>query len=463
MADNDSYKATLVEALKARADWLERSQLPKLKDELRGFHAGFGSLYNLYLKKGLIHEDPYKAEAKIAELEVPSIISFTEMEKLDQLTKRLANFDNQLDFLVNFYQFSVEFLNMDRIKRILGLVKYIDWIHLSSDTSNPVSQAVADMTNQVKLGSDPITLSVISESLSHLAKSSTLILGHLKSLTEYQRESYKLTLREMAENMSASDAANVQQIRKKFVAAKTGMPFYPDLADEVIRENDPNEGEELRAAVLKRLQIVEEKRKTVKRQVSYKSFLIDGITGLGGTVQSFSEIIPKLDENSIILENEKSGFLTKLKKLIQQMLNREPDPLVYEVESIDPVKGIPVKEKVDFNYFVSDLERKVRTLTPLASKGTASAKLEAMQEEQLVGFLERSIREIQNLHKTLNALDDFFKAEVAKENRDKIKGIKPELGVIKNAIVRANSRRHEYSAQKEEEEQLRRLGVNPEV
>jgi hypothetical protein len=50
---------------------------------------------------------------------------------------------------------------------------------------------------------------------------------------------------------------------------------------------------------------------------------------------------------------------------------------------------------------------------------------------------------------------------VDKEDRDKIRGIKPELGTIKNAILRANSKRHEYSAQKEEEEQLKRLGVSP--
>ena len=102
MAENDSYIKSLTDALKARAEWLESSELPKLKEELRHYHSGFASLYNLYLKKGLIHEDPYKQEAKIGELEVPSIAPFSEMEKLDQLTRRLANYDNQLDFLVNF-------------------------------------------------------------------------------------------------------------------------------------------------------------------------------------------------------------------------------------------------------------------------------------------------------------------------------------------------------------------------
>ena len=144
------------------------------------------------------------------------------------------------------------------------------------------------------------------------------------------------------------------------------------------------------------------------------------------------------------------------------MLNKEPDPLIYDLEYTDPVKGIPVKERVNYSSFRGDLERKIRTLSPMAARGGAAAKLESMQEEQLVGFLDRNIREIQILHKTLNALDDFFKAEVDKDDRDKVKGIKPELGVMKNAIVRANAKRYEYNAQKEEDEQLKRLGVKPE-
>ena len=461
MVENGNYITTLGEALRAKADWLERTDLPKLKEELRIYHTGFASLYNIYLKKGLINEDPYKGEAKIGELEVPSNAPFSELDRLEQLTQRLANYDNQLDFLVNFYQYSVEFLNLDRIKRILGLVKYIDWIHLNPDSTSPVSKAVAEMTNHIKMGADPITMSVITESLSHLNKSFNPILACLKALAEYQREMYKLTLREVTTGMSSSDASNIQQVRKKFVSVKGRAPFYPDLVEEVIKEDYSDDGPELRNAVLKKLEIAEDKPKVVKVQVSFKSILIDGIMGLGSIVQSLMEILAKLEENSIVLENEKSGFIHKLMKLIQQILKKEPDPTVYDVEYTDPVKGIPVKDRVNFNYFLIDVERKIRTLTPMASRGSAAGKLEAMQEEQLVGFLERNVRELQNLHKTLNALDDFFKAEVARENRDKIKGIKPELGAIKNAIVRANAKRYEYSAQKEEEEQLKRLGVKP--
>ena len=462
MAEND-YLKTLDEVLKARADWLERSELPKLKEELRLFHTGFASLYNIYLKKGLIHEDPYKAEAKIGELEIPDSKAFPDMERLEQLTQRLANYDNQLDFLVNFYQFSPDFLNLDRIKRILGLVKYVDWPHLSPDSQSPMTKALAEMTNQIKTGADPLTMSVISESLVNLNRTFSPIMGYLKILSDYQRELYKLDLRDVTAGMSQPDASNSIQIKKKFVQAKPGAPFYPDLVEEVIKEDYSKEGPDLRDAVLNKLKIADAKPKTIKVQVPFKNILIEGIQGLGGTAVTFSEIAGKLSENQTVLENKKKNFFQKIKKLMQQMLNKEPDPVIYDLEYIDPVKAITVNEKLNFSAFLSDMDRKIRTLSPMGARGGTAGKLEAMQEEQLIGFLERNVREIQTMHKTLTALDEFFKSEVDKEDRDKIKGIKPELATIKNAIVRANSKRHEYNAQKEEEEQLKRLGVKQEL
>jgi hypothetical protein len=460
MAEEGDYLSTLDAALKERAEWLEKSELPKLKEELRMYHTGFASIYNLYLKKGLIHEDPYKQEAKIAELEVPNATGFSDMEKMEQLTQRLSNYDNQLDFLVNFYPFNPDYLNLDRIKRILGLVRYIDWVNLSPDSQNPMTRAVAEMTNQIKIGAEPLTMSVISESLVHLTKTNTPIMGYLKVLSDYRRELYKFELRDVTGGMSKSDAANAAQIKKAFLQAKSGVPFYPDLAEEVIKEDTTSDGPKLKEDVLKRLRVADNKPKVAKVQVSFKSILIEGIQTLGGTAQTFTDIAAKLDDNETIMEAKKKSFIQKLKKLMQQMLNKEPEPVIYDVEYMDPVKAIKVRERINFSAFRGDLDRKIRTLAPMAARGGAASKLEAMQEEQLIGFLERNVRDIQTMHKTLTALDEFFKGEVDKEDRDKIKGIKPELATLKNAILRANSKRHEYSAQKEEEEQLKRLGVN---
>jgi len=73
MAEMDitTYINSLQELLIARKDWMERNEMGKLKDDLRAFQSSFASLYNIYLKKKLINEDPYKQDSKISELEVP--------------------------------------------------------------------------------------------------------------------------------------------------------------------------------------------------------------------------------------------------------------------------------------------------------------------------------------------------------------------------------------------------------
>ena len=462
MADNTEYINTLSEALKARSEWLDKSELPKLKEALRAYQTGFTSLYNLFLKKKLINEDPYKQEVKIGELQVPETGSFVEAKKHDQISLRLSNYDTQMDFLVNFYQFSPDFLTIDRLKRIVSLVKYIDWIHLTPDSENPNTKAVAEMMTQTKQGVDNLTMSVISESLANLSKQFTPIMGHLKTLVDFRREFYKLELREKVfSTMSQAEATQLLNVKKKFSHVNFGQPFYPDLTEEVIKEDYTPEGSKLKERVLASLKVAEEKPKIVKAKVDFKSILLDGIQGLGSSGQIMMDILTKIESNQSILESRKKSFFEQIKHIFQQMLNKEPEATIYEVEYMDPIKNMRIHEKININNFKTDLLKKIKMLNAMSSKGPGMAKLEALQDEQIVSFLEKNIRDLQNLHKLLEALDEYFKTEVDRDDRDKIRGIKPELATVKNVVVRANSKRHEYNAQKEEEEQLKKLGVKP--
>jgi uncharacterized protein YeeX (DUF496 family) len=119
------------------------------------------------------------------------------------------------------------------------------------------------------------------------------------------------------------------------------------------------------------------------------------------------------------------------------------------------------KENTNLHQFRGDLEKRTRILAGMSAQGTVMAKLKAMNEEQVTTYLERTIRDVQNFHRILTALDDYFKTSVSQNERTKIKGIKPELASVKNCIVRANQLRAEYTAAKEEEEQMKRLGINP--
>ena len=458
--DISEYISTIDQALIARKDWLERSELGKLKENLRTFQVSYASLYNIYLKKKLIDEDPYKQESKISELEIPETGSFNEAKRIEQLTIRLSNYDSQLDFLVNFYQLGVDFLNLDRIKRIVGLVRYIDWTSFSPDSQSVMTRAVADLTNQSKAGVDTLTLSIIGESLSRLSKTTAASMASLKELNLYYRESYKLTVRQSVTQSMSAGEATLENIRKKMSSAMQGKPFYKELIDEIIKEDYAGEGSDLRESILNTLKVKEEKSKAVKQAVDYKKILLDGIVVIGSASNTLNEIITKIIDNQAVLDSRKKGFFEAIKELIRQITNAEPEEIVYNIEKIDDTKGVPVKEKLYFRQFISDLEKKIKILTSFC-RGPAYNKLSAMSEEQVISYLERNIKEIQAFHKTLSAIDDFFKANVTAEDRDKIKGIKPDLSALKNSYVKANQLRYDYSAQKEEEEQMKSLGIAP--
>jgi hypothetical protein len=169
--------------------------------------------------------------------------------------------------------------------------------------------------------------------------------------------------------------------------------------------------------------------------------------------------VVKIDENNATLESVKKGFWDKVRKAVQEMMHKPPEPVIYKLQYLDPVKGTSAREDVNYYTLRADLEKKIRTTAAFHARPGAS-RFDAMGEDQLLAFLERGVTEIQNTHRILSALDEYFKASAPPDIRDKIKGIKPELAAIKNSIVNANQKRYEYSAQKEEAEQLKRLGVD---
>jgi len=462
MADQGlaTYISTLEQTLEARKEWLEKTELVRLKDELRVYQVSYASLYNIYLKKKIIDEDPYKQDTKINEIEVPSSDPIPENRKTEQISIRLSNFDNQLDYLVNFYQLNVDFLNLDRIKRIVGLIRYIDWVALTPDSQSQMTKAVSDMTTHAKVGVDPLTLSIIGESLTKLSKTTASAMNILKDLNIYYREVYKLSVRQKVTKDMSPGEANVDNVRKKVHSEMPGTPFYKELIEEIIKEDYSSSSMDLHDTVLNALRVVESKQAKAKAVVNFKAILLDGIVVIGGASTSFNEIIAKLQENQAIMESRKKSFLETIKELIRQITNAEPEEVIYNIETMDQTKGVPIKERINFHQFMDELEKKTKILASFV-RGPAYNKLSAMTEDQIIGYLEKNVKDVQTYHRMLTSLDDFFKANVQPEDRNKIKGIKPELSALKNNYIKANQLRYEYSAQMEAEEQMKRLGATP--
>jgi hypothetical protein len=468
MEDLKQYQEQLVQALDARSIWLEKTQMSKLKDEFRTYHSAFATIYDILLKKGTIQSDPYKQEAKMGEIQILPADEIPEPDRINEISIRLSNYDNQLDFLVNFYSFNTEFLTLDRIKRISGLVKYISWSNQTSSSANTNTRITMGLLNELKTGADPMSVSMINESQVRLVKSAGAIMQILKIVMDFQKELYKKDIQlKITNNLSINfDNAYARKteiltlIKKNFHSAMPGVLFYPELIEELIKELDTKDGPPLRAVVLKSLEVPE--NKVIKKQevVSYKPYLIDGLRSLGGSAMSLAEILRKFNDNNEMFSHVKKTFGQRLREIIREMLNKEPEPVLYDIQYVDSARGTTVKDKINYFQLQQDLERRIRVLNSYSVRSTAGSRLESMDEAQLLEQLNRNLKDLQTIHKTLTAMDDCFKVTAPPEIKDKIKGVKPELSAIKNVIISANQKRYEYSSLKEEEEQLKKIGVS---
>jgi hypothetical protein len=461
MGDQIDYLEKLKTALKSRRDWLERSDMPKLKEEFRTFHTAVSSIYSLFVKKGYIVDDPYRSDAKTDELRIPPGGPMVETNKRDQLGQRMSMLDKELDFLVNFYQFGVDAFSQDKIKIMMGLVRYVNWTRLTPDSDSPITQVISGIVATARhAGGDPVSMTMLNESILRLENATGTISNHLKTISEFNREQYKYDLRiSVLEGMGESDAT-LPNIKKKFASVCPAETFFPELAEEVVREDFSAKKDALREAVLKKLALAGEKSKTAKAPANHKATLIESLNSIGSAGATLVEISTKLIMNRELMDNKKRGFFENIKKMIAQMANKEPDPVIYEIGHVDPVKGTTAKEKLNFTRFTGEIEKKAKILSAMAARGPAQSKLETMGEAQLTEILQRNIKDVTIMHKNLAALDEFFKVNVDRVDRGRVKGIKPELGALKNAVSRANVKFQEYNSIKEEAEQFKKLGID---
>ncbi|MDR2398295.1 MAG: hypothetical protein LBD74_05990 [Spirochaetaceae bacterium] len=455
------YQTTLSEAIALKREHIEKSILSTLKEDLRAFYTAYQALYGMLLTKGMVKEDPYRQDVQIAEIQIPETGAIPENEKNKQLTIRLASYDAQLDVLVNFYQFNTTYFTLDRIKRVLGLIKYIDWINLTPDSSSPITQAVAEITNQLRQGADALGLGGIVGLIQRLSRLSRSILASLKVLFDFNREVYKLDVRTaVSGKIHEGKKLSLGELKKLMAANMPGKPVYSELLEEVIKEDYSASGTELRERVLKSLKVEEKKQKAAPQEVPYKQYLVEGVQIISSLAPTLAEIEAKLQVNEGVLANRKLSFWAKVKRFLVRMSGREPDPVMYELV-YEHSGASPVRETINLNELRNKITKKAKQFA--SAQAMTPARVNSLKEEQLTSFLEHGIKDVQSLYKILNALDAYFKQKVDTEDRSQIKGIKPELSTLKNTYLKANQRRSDYTLFKEEAEQLKKLNLDPQA
>jgi hypothetical protein len=467
MEGGNDYLASLTQALERRRDQISQRELPKLKELFRIFHATFRSIYEILIRKGIIGEDPYRGDQKISEIQTPSNDPFIDSEREHVLTVRLSEFDGLLEFLNNYYEFSLEFLTFSRLKDLANLVRYIQWDQLSQTAHSATTRGLAELLNKARQGTDNLSTGLINDSLQQLERNSREILGLLKTITTFHRERFKRDLREKVlpkvpdrSSLQPDTTDSIKAVKRVYGAAEMQDPFVPELVSEVLREENTPEAEHLRAQVLERLNVAEKKRTLGPGRESMREALEEAVRALGRASRPLDTSVERLVENAEILASRKRGFMERLKTWIDKMTNKHEADRVYSVRYVDETTGSTQTEAIQFTPLIARISKKARLYGAiLAKSGTAWKKVTSAGDEQLSAFINREIGECQITHRRLHALDAYFKESATPEERRRMKGIKIELTSLKNSIVKANQLLHEYNARKEEYEQMKKLGV----
>ncbi len=470
MADGQStYTTQLEQSLNSWRNQIQRSLLPGTKETLRTYRAAFKGLLELLVRNSVVAEDPYAQDHKISDIRPPSNDPIADSDRDHVMSGRLSFYDAMLDFLTNYYQLSLDTLSIREIRHVADTVGFFKWQQITGrGSSHATTRALAEMIIKLRSSLNAMQSSILVENINQLVKAQNSVLNGLKQLSSYKREEYKLTVRmEVSDGLFTADIpeagfdAALAQIKKTWKARDIKQPFFADLIREVLEEDYTEAGRGERDQRLPKMAPASGGgEKSVKRNAKDKKVLLDAVLALSAAGRSLFTCTERLAENSSELESRKQGLVQAIKRWLAERVQGEKPHLQYEIEFTDITTSAKHRETIDFTVFMEKTVKKARQLSGLGQRsGKAWTRLQTADDDQILAFLTRSIEELQLLHRTLVALDDFFRTHRERTAGSQTRGMRIELGSIRDHIRTSNKLRHEYVARKEEAEQLRNLGV----
>jgi hypothetical protein len=468
MSDGQTFLKELENALTAKTEWLNTSLLPEMLDNYRLLHTCVKNLYDLLVERSLIKSDPYKLDKKISEITVPDDSPFIENERATVMGARLSDYESMLDFICTYFKFSVDHINIQQIRRLVDFNNCIDWSHFSPNNSKTNTRNLAELINEARNHAAQMTISLINDSINKSAQAVSAINATLKELTDFQREIYKGQMRkDLFEHPSfnkelAFKSANAEmaEIKRLYPIVMGKKPFYNDLIQEIIKEDQSADKAQLQQALLQKLQVQEQRSQKSKKKVDTKSMLMEPVLALSALGPQLHTVVAKISVNHDILSTEHNSFFDKLKEALRKAFNIPKPKEEYDLTIINQKTDTRNIQTIEYNSFLANLEHKERFFLSFSGKQTTEyKKIESSTEESILNFINKQISDAQEILVILNALDDYFKVNANNQDKEKIKGMKIELVTMKNTLVKANQKRAEYTSYIEEYAQMKKLGI----
>ena len=454
-------------ALMAKQSWFNTDRLQKMLEQFRLLYTCVRNLNEVLIKRSLIQPDPYKLETRISEIATIETSPFTENEDPIILGKRFSDYEMMLDFICTYFRFSVENINVSRIKILLELIDAFDWTNLSSNNSKSNTRALATALTKARTNAPSVTISLINDSNEKCSKCCNQIKSYLTELADFQKELYKGNLRkDLFEHPDfdkkrafSSPDAEMAEIKRLYVKTTGKKTFYTDLVQEIINEDQGPDRLNLRQKLLTKLEIKIQESKKESKAVDPHEMLMAAVFSLGVLGSILGQIGVKLSDNFDLLFYVKRTFFVKFMEALKKALGLKEKERNCSVVVTDSQSGAKTTQQVQVNALLAQINRLAHIYSGIASKGNEYNKLNSAKEDDALIFLNKQVQENQKLFTLINALDEHFKSHVEILQRPKVKGLKIDLSSYRNAIIAINKKRGEYASAKEEIEQMKKLGI----
>ena len=470
-----AFEAELEQLLVQQAELVENDHLQRLKQCYRDMKTSFDGLHNVLKKNGVLREDPYKYEEKLSEVDTPSDDAFLDSERDQVLSLRLAQFEQRLDFLNQYVPFTLEHLNLKRLKDLVQFTRFINWRNLSETASQPTTRGLAELIAKIKRHGDSLSTNIAQDAQEKLNNLAGQINDLLKYLAGVQRERYKLDVRRLVfpalpgSSMPGTEGElNSRQSEELFRRARNimaqrmeGQPLARDLIMEIVAENHPTEGQQRREALLEQLRLVKKEKPKESSGQDMRPMLVEAIRALATAGRPLEEAMQKLGDNVLVLENRRLSFGEFLRRVMQRLRGEDSVERRFPIEYVDEHSTSRHTEEIDFDKFSQMVTKRAKLYGAIfARSGNSWRKIQSAEEEQLLSFINKDIQQLQLVMRQMEAIDTYLRAEVPREQRVHLRGINVETTAIQEHMQRARKRSREYVAKKDEIEQLRRLGIS---
>ena len=147
------------------------------------------------------------------------------------------------------------------------------------------------------------------------------------------------------------------------------------------------------------------------------------------------------------------GLAGLLHRLMDAVAGRRGKERTVDVEYLE--QDGTRHETVALASFLESVRRKVELLSSLGDEtGQAFARLAAAPDAQLLEFVERQLSDLLVMHRRMGGVNARQQPQTTAARsgpgRGEAKGIRLELSAVKNFLVKASQRMHEYTARLEE-------------